>query len=213
MLPRRDAQPRNTEGHQCKPKGKTSVHDSPDCTSRSTTVTKRLLISRSNRSCGTLPQPFFRGIWPAEIKRTPLANLDAVGRTLVVDARSSRTNKPRLMELSPVATAWFRVWRHRCPEQTAFIPETFPSRWKALRSAAKLVQLHDGLHHTFATMHYATHQNTSLLKAQMGHEESEYTRFRHYRAVRTVSGEIITRKLAEEFWGLLPTQIQEQRGR
>jgi hypothetical protein len=33
------------------------------------------------------------------------------------------------------------------------------------------------------------------------------------RAVRTVSGEIITRKLAEEFWGLLPTQIRNQKTR
>jgi hypothetical protein len=47
----------------------------------------------------------------------------------------------------------------------------------------------------------------------MGHEESEDTLFRHYRAVRTVSGEIITRKLAEEFWGLLPTQIRDQKGK
>ena len=183
---------------------------------------KHKSIDRSNQEAlyvpyqsflGYLAAAVFCGVRPEEIKRTPLSNLDVVGRTLVVDARSSKTNKQRVIELSPVATAWFRLWRHRCPEQTAFIPETFPGRWRALRSASKLVHLHDGLRHTFATMHYAMHQNTSLLKAQMGHEESEDTLFRHYRAVRTVSGEIITRKLAEEFWGLLPTQIRDQKGR
>ena len=68
------------------------------------------------------------------------------------------------------------------------------------------------MRHAFATMRYAMHQNTSLLKAQVGHEESEDTLFRHCRAVRTLSGGIITRKLAEEFWGLLPTQIRVQKG-
>jgi len=27
-----------------------------------------------------------------------------------------------VIELSPVATAWFRLWRLRCPEQTALMP-------------------------------------------------------------------------------------------
>ena len=183
---------------------------------------KHKSIDRSNQEAiyvpyqsflGYLAAAVFCGVRREEIKRTPLSNLDVVERTLVVDARSSKTNKQRVVEFLPVVTAWFRVWRHRCPEQTASIPETIPGRWRALRSASKLVQIHDGMRHAFATMRYAMHQNTSLLKAQVGHEESEDTLFRHCRAVRTLSGGIITRKLAEEFWGLLPTQIRDQKGR
>jgi integrase len=187
-----------------------------------TLFTKHRSIDRVNQEplfipyhsfLGYLAVAIFCGVRPEEIRRTSLSNLDLLGRTLVVDARSSKTNKQRVIELSPVATAWLRLWRRLCPEQESFVPETFPGRWKALRNAAKLVPLHDGLRHTFATMHYAMHQNTSLLKAQMGHEESEDTLFRHYRAVRTVSGEIITRKLAEEFWGLMPTAIRDHVGK
>lgn len=112
-----------------------------------------------------------------------------------------------------MATAWFRLWRHLCPDQQSLIPETFPGRWRGLRNAAKVTPIHDGLRHTFATMHYAMHQNTSQLKAQMGHEESEDTLFRHYRAVRTVSGETMTRKLAEKFWGLMPTAVRDYKER
>jgi integrase len=92
------------------------------------------------------------------------------------------------------------LWRRLCPEQGSRMPETFPGRWKALRAAAGVPALHDGLRHTFASMHYAEHQNAAHLQAVMGHDETQGTLFAHYRAVKTTGGEWITKKMAREFW-------------
>jgi integrase len=53
------------------------------------------------------------------------------------------------------------------------------------------------LRHTFASMHYAMHQDESLLKAQMGHWERTSTLHRHYRALKTKAE-------AAKFWALHP---------
>ena len=161
---------------------------------------------------GYVAAALFCGLRPEEIKRTPLSNLDLSDRRLVVTGRASKTNKPRVIELSPVATAWFRLWRRLCPEQDSLMPETFAGRWKALRTAAGVPSLHDGLRHTFASMHYAEHQNAAHLQAIMGHDETQDTLFAHYRAVKTTGGEWITKKMAREFWGLMPTVIRDQMG-
>lgn len=55
---------------------------------------------------------------------------------------------------------------------------------------------HDALRHTFASMHYAFHQNEALLQVQMGHRSARMLH-QHYRAVVT-PGE------ARRFWALRP---------
>ena len=157
---------------------------------------------------GYLAAALFCGLRPEEIKRTPLSNLDLAGRRLVVTGQVSKTNKARVIELSSVATAWFRLWRRYCPEQVSLIPEAFAFRWKSLRSVAGIPSLHDGLRHTFATMHYAAHQNAAQLQAVMGHDEKQDTLFAHYRAVKTTAGEWITKAMAQQFWALMPTEVR-----
>lgn len=159
---------------------------------------------------GYIAAALFCGLRPEEIKRTPLSNLDMAERRLVVTGKASKTNKPRVIELSRVATAWFRLWRVRCPGQSSLMPDTFPGRWKAIREVAGLPPLHDGLRHTFASMHYAEHQNAAHLQAIMGHDETQDTLFAHYRAVKTTGGEWITKKMAREFWNLMPSVIRDQ---
>jgi hypothetical protein len=46
----------------------------------------------------------------------------------------------------------------------------------------------------------------------MGHDETQDTLFAHYRAVKTTGGEWITKKMAREFWGLMPTVIRDHMG-
>ncbi len=158
---------------------------------------------------GYIAAALFCGMRPEEIKRTPLSNLDLVSRRIVVTGKASKTNKPRVIELSRVATAWFRLWRRFCPEQTTLMPETFPGRWRGLRAVSGLPRLHDGLRHTFASMHYAEHQNAAQLQAVMGHDETQDTLFAHYRAVKTTGGEWMTKKMADEFWNLMPTAVRD----
>lgn len=51
-------------------------------------------------------------------------------------------------------------------------------------------------------MHYASHQDESLLKAQLGHSEDEDTLMQHYRA-------LATRREAAVFWALKPSSRRE----
>lgn len=161
---------------------------------------------------GYLAAALFCGVRPEEIAKTPIENLDLEGGTFKVTARASKTSKQRVIELSPVALEWFRYWRVCHPEQRTIKPTTFIGRWRSLRKSAQLPDLHDGLRHTFATMHYAAHENASQLKAILGHEESENTLFSHYRAVTTIRGERVTQKMANQFWALTPSMLAPASG-
>ena len=131
----------------------------------------------------------------------------------MITSAASKTNRPRVIEISKVAAIWFRLWRRLCPGQESLVPKGFERKWRALRAAAGVGALHDGLRHTFASMHYAEHQNAAQLKALMGHSQTEETLFKHYRAVQTLSGDTITRKMASDFWKLTPTKVRDLRKR
>ncbi|MEI6716071.1 MAG: tyrosine-type recombinase/integrase [Verrucomicrobiota bacterium] len=155
---------------------------------------------------GYLTLALFCGLRPAEIERTPTSCLDLDEGVLRVLAKHTKTAKSRVVPLSPAALAHLRVWASTHPDQTRFQSANFQKRWAALRDEAKLLKgwVPDILRHTFASMHYSHHQNTAQLKALLGHVDSEDTLFRHYRACVTVSGKIISPKIAAAFWALEP---------
>jgi len=151
----------------------------------------------------------FCGVRPDEVKRTELTRLNLDAGTLRIAAKAAKTAKTRVLELSPVAVAWFRLWLKAVPNPT-FNPPNFRKRWDSVREGAGLLEKweHDVLRHTYASMAYAMHQNAAKLKAELGHSQSEETLFSHYRAAETVSGETITRAMAEQFWSLTPNAQQ-----
>ncbi len=158
---------------------------------------------------GYLTAACFCGVRPEEVARIEISRLDLATRTLVVTKAAAKTSQTRVIELSKVACIWFRFWRWCCPGSVAFIPANFDRKWRALRKEAGLLSwVHDGLRHTFATMHYAAHQNAGQLKALMGHTQTEETLFRHYRAVQTIGGVTVSKKMAGEFWGLTPKRVR-----
>ncbi|MEY2598877.1 MAG: hypothetical protein RLZZ142_1136 [Verrucomicrobiota bacterium] len=81
----------------------------------------------------------------------------------------------------------------------------------ALIKSAGVPWTHNALRHTFASMHYATHQNPAVLRVQMGHSEGEEVLHQHYRATKTTSGEVITKRMAEDFWTLTPARVRDLR--
>ncbi len=158
---------------------------------------------------GYLAVAMFAGVRPAEIARTPIKDLDLRGRTLVVAAKHSKTRQRRVIELDRVAVMWLRLWRRLCPKETRLLPVNFVRKWKSLRKDAALGDWpHDVLRHTFATFHLAQHGNAAALQAVLGHSEDEDTLWRHYRAVQTITGVTVSRKLAGEFWRLTPRQVR-----
>lgn len=154
---------------------------------------------------GYLAVTLFCGVRPEEVKRSTRADLDLENGTFVVGSAIEKNARRRVVDLSEAARAWLGLWVERHPEQRAFKPANWRKKWEKLRRAAGLWPWPPDVNrHTFATMHFAEHQNLALLKAQLGHHENEATLHRHYRAVRMPDGRTVSASVAREFWGIMP---------
>ena len=137
----------------------------------------------------------FAGIRPEELARLTWDSVDSEAGTVVVSGARSKTRRRRVVDLEPNARAWLALAQRTDPK---VVPTNFTRRWKALRQAAGLLEgwPHDVLRHTFATYHYAHHQNEAWLQVQMGHTSAAVLH-QSYRALRTP-------EKAREFWALVP---------
>ena len=154
---------------------------------------------------GYVVAAMFCGVRPEEIARGKIEELDLAGKTLVIRGEAAKTSRRRVIELSENAVKWFRLWRKLCPKCDVFCGKNFRKKWQRLRVAAGLQPWpQDVLRHTFATMHFALHRDTSQLKSQMGHHENEGTLDRHYRAVKSADGKTISSAMAQKFWAIAP---------
>lgn len=161
---------------------------------------------------GYVAVTLFCGVRPEEVKRSTRADFDLENATFVVGSAVDKNARRRVVELSPVAVAWLRIWIERHPKQRAFRPANWRKKWEKLRKAAGLWPWPSDVNrHTFATMHFAEHQNLALLKSQLGHHENEATLHRHYRAVRMPDGRAVSRAVAAEFWGLMPAAFADSK--
>lgn len=162
----------------------------------------------------------FCGLRPAEIERLNTRAIHVEEGTVIVVGGTAKTGARRVVDLAPNARAWlrtveipsgrlcvgrwaerWRTFRRGCGWQVG--DDDAGQRSAAFKAAAAAVPVTRGrwpadvLRHTFASMHYAHHQDEALLKAQMGHWERADTLHRHYRA-------LVTRAEAARFWELWP---------
>lgn len=156
----------------------------------------------------------FGGLRPAEIQRLDWSAVDLKGRTVVVAGSQAKTRRRRVVDLSEHACAWLRA--AGCDGLKGKIcGEWWDARWRIFRRAlgwavgvgekgVKEAEVkpvhgewpHNALRHTYASMHYALHQDEAKLQAQMGHESAAMLH-RHYRALKTAAE-------AKAFWALKP---------
>ena len=159
---------------------------------------------------GYLATGLFLGVRPEEAARLPLEMLSLENGTLFIPAQIAKARRRRVIELNETAREWLSLWGELCPEATGLRPLGYQRRWNRFRESAGVADrwIHDGLRHTFATMHYAAFQDVAKVKAIMGHSNSDQVLFDHYRAVQTNFGETVTRAMAEEFWSLTPKRVR-----
>lgn len=155
----------------------------------------------------------FCGVRPEELRRLHWDAVDLTAGTIVVAGMKAKSRKRRVVDVSANAKEWLAAVRpsNGMKMEGEICPRTFPERWEALRqdcgwsntrSGGKKDWPHDGMRHTFASMHYAMHQNEALLQVLMGHESKEQLH-RHYRAVTTKAE-------AEAFWAIMPEAANAQ---
>jgi integrase len=158
---------------------------------------------------GYVTAAVFLGVRPEEIKRSPLSSLHLRERTFVVLGLHSKTRSRRTIGMPRVAAVWFRLWRWYCPDMPAFTFPNLRKRFDALRKAAGItVWPHDVLRHTFGSMHLAAFEDEALTQKMMGHRPGEDTFVQHYRATYTVSGALLTKRIATDFWALTPKRAR-----
>jgi len=158
------------------------------------------------------------GIRPAEIERLAWSAVDLEERTVIVLATDAKTAARRVVDLTPAAVAWLRLIPQELRVGEIIEPSGWVDEWTVFRRElgwdvgrkAKHLPVpvapmrhgrwpHDAMRHTFASMHYAVHQNELLLQTQMGHRSARMLH-QHYRAV-------VTRAEALEFWGFAPRDV------
>lgn len=157
----------------------------------------------------------FGGLRPAEIQRLTWSAVDLDEGTVIVAGAQAKTRRRRVVDLGENAVAWLRRAGVRAGASSTICGSFWDARWRMFRRSLgwavgsrekgmveKKVKPvhgewpHNALRHTYASMHYAMHQDEAKLQAQMGHESAAMLH-RHYRALKT-------RKEAERFWALRP---------
>lgn len=161
----------------------------------------------------------FGGLRPEEAAYQGLVwgDIDLQEKTVRLSEDVVKTGAGRVVDLSEGAVAWlslvpvdrragpvvftpgwlekWRRFRHTLGWQV-IQEKTIKRRCYVRREAVHGPWPNDVLRHTYASMHYAQHQNEALLQVQMGHRSARMIHA-HYRAVKT-------RAEAAAFWALWP---------
>lgn len=140
----------------------------------------------------------FGGVRRAELERLKWEAVNLDEGTVVVGLKIAKTRTRRIVDLPVNAVAWIRAageaGRGKGEKVAAAnLKRKWPQFWRACGLA---VWPKNGLRHTYASMHYAMHQDEAKLQAQMGHVSADVLH-QNYRALKT-------KKEAERFWGLAP---------
>jgi integrase len=142
----------------------------------------------------TLAIEYFSGLRPlSEAARLQERNI--LPSHIEVEGAKCKTRKRRLVKIQPALKAWLDVGG-RLPVRN------LKRRWLAVRLKAGLPWGQDVIRHTFCTYHLAYFENAALTAVEAGHDEAVL--FSKYRSIRTPAGELITKELAAEFWGIRP---------
>lgn len=144
----------------------------------------------------------FCGLRRAELERLRWEHVNLDEATVIVLSKSAKTRQRRVVDMAPNCVAWLRSvgfpgtdeWMRRHPR---VVPSNLKDLWPEFRAAAGLTEWpHNAMRHTFASMHYAMHQNEALLQVLMGHRSADELH-QSYRALKT-------KKEAADFWQLMP---------
>ncbi len=142
----------------------------------------------------------FRGMRRAEMERLRLRDWDWKDKSVIVEAKKVKTRRRRVVDLEEIVLVWMRAagWKPSMMEMEGpLVPSNLKDLWPRFWKAAGLHAWPDnGLRHTFASMHYAMHQDETLLQAILGHESDDVLHT-NYRALKR-------RSEAVKFWRLRP---------
>lgn len=144
----------------------------------------------------------FRGMRCRELERLRWEELDLEGGTVIAAARKVKTRQRRVVEVSEQMMSWITAagWTRERMQTGPVAPGNLKTEWpKFWRLAGLKAWPHNGLRHTFASMHFAMWGDEARLQAILGQRSAEVLHT-NYRA-------LVTRREAEVFWGMMPEVV------
>lgn len=137
----------------------------------------------------------FAGIRPQEIDRLRWENINLDEAVVTVDAAASKVHQRRIVNLHPTARAWIQYAK----DHDAKLGLSRSTIRRVIRAVGKRLNLipwpHDCLRKSCASYLIASGVSVYAVADQLGN--SPRILLRHYR-------QLVTRKQADRFWGLLP---------
>ncbi len=135
----------------------------------------------------------FAGIRPAECERLTWQNIRFGTEEIWLPREITKTAGGRLFKMSDNLVKWLEAYR----TQERLIPNVnMQNVARKIKPSLGFGWVHDGLRHTFATFHYATHRNIEQLRYMMGNSPAVIENF--------YKGEISQAEV-EGFWNILPS--------
>ena len=141
----------------------------------------------------------FRGMRRAELERLRFEELDVESGDVIAAARKVKTRRRRVVEITGQMRAWMTAagWTPEMMKEGPVAPANLKVLWPKFWRLAGLSRWpHNGLRHTFASMHYAAHGDEAGLQAILGQSSADVLHT-NYRA-------LTTRREAERFFELMP---------
>jgi integrase len=142
----------------------------------------------------------FAGLRPGELAGLSWQHVHLPTHQIEVLAATSKTRQKRYVPIDAPLGEWLVAHRRH---RGLVLPPLFRERWKALRDAAKLLELGDGrewmdiLRHTHASFWLAQNNNRAELAERLGNSADVIRN--HYRRA-------IPKAEADAFWSIAPTQ-------
>jgi integrase len=141
----------------------------------------------------------FCGMRRSELQRLRFEELDLDEGTAIAAAKKVKTRQRRVVDISAQMMAWISAagWTPEMMQEGPVAPSNLKELWPKFWKLAGLKRWpHNGLRHTFASMHYAMHQDEGALQAILG-QRSKDVLHSNYRALKT-------KREASTFWKLMP---------
>jgi len=142
----------------------------------------------------------FAGIRSEELNRLDWSAVKLNRQMVTIGPEVAKKRRIRNVTLTANAIAWLHAFGVK--ESGPVLPSDSRRRWEKLCSEANLKKwMHNGCRHTFASCHYAMHDNASLTCNQLG-QGSDAVLFTHYRS-------LMDKETAQEFFNIMPPEDQK----
>ena len=158
------------------------------------------LLEHANRF-GLLPYVaigLFGGLRSAELFRLKSNAIDFDEKIVTVGVEVAKKRAMRHVTMNDTLRAWLADFDFSKPAQIVE-NKNFIKNFRALRKAAGIEKWpQNGLRHSFASYHLATHTDAKNTAYQLGHRDTQVVHV-HYKA-------LVRKSDAERFWALRPPQ-------